>query len=256
MCLIVFAWQAHPEFRLILAGNRDEYFARPTTSLSWWADKPGILAGRDLRGGGTWLAAGRSGRFATVTNYRETATPRRGLRSRGELVTGFIANSASPEDFARNIDGNAYAGFSLLLTEGDALYYASNRDETSGPLPAGVYALGNASLDLPSHKLTGSKSAFQALLAQDDINVSALFRLLADRTPAPAGDVDAGSLPFEIARAMTATFIVTPEYGTRSTSVLTWSYDNRISLTERRFDNEGSRTGESQFAFAPGSHAP
>ena len=114
MCLIVFAWNEHPEYRLILAANRDEFHRRPAQDAHWWPDQPDILAGRDLQAGGTWLALGRTGRFATVTNYRELSNTKGSYRSRGELVTGFVNSEKDPALFSTSIAGADYAGFSLL----------------------------------------------------------------------------------------------------------------------------------------------
>ena len=90
MCLIVFAWKVHPDYRLVLAANRDESHQRPSKALDWWPDHPDVLAGRDLRAGGTWLGITRNGRFATVTNYRERQGKQAGRVSRGGLVTDFV----------------------------------------------------------------------------------------------------------------------------------------------------------------------
>ena len=91
MCLILFAWQAHPRYSLVVAANRDEFHQRPSAAANFWEDDPGILAGRDLQGGGTWLGITRSGRFAAITNYREPLDPEPPPeRSRGLLVRDFL----------------------------------------------------------------------------------------------------------------------------------------------------------------------
>ena len=71
MCLIAFALDTHPRYRLVLAANRDEYFRRPTAAGAFWEDAPQLLAGRDLEAGGTWLGVTTTGRIAAITNYRE-----------------------------------------------------------------------------------------------------------------------------------------------------------------------------------------
>ena len=53
MCLVVLAHRMHPRYRLVVAANRDEFHAREAAPLSWWSDRPGLLAGRDLVSGGT-----------------------------------------------------------------------------------------------------------------------------------------------------------------------------------------------------------
>jgi uncharacterized protein with NRDE domain len=117
MCLIVFAWKCHPDYRLILAANRDEFHARPSREADWWADQPDILAGRDLQAGGTWLATNRSGRFATVTNYREQQRVKPGNRSRGEIATNFVSADVDPLSFVSSITDAPYAGVSVLAAD-------------------------------------------------------------------------------------------------------------------------------------------
>lgn len=249
MCLIAFAWRRHPAYRLILAGNRDERHDRPAKAMHWWPDRPDLLAGRDLQAGGTWLAAGRNGRVAAVTNYREPEVTRHGLRSRGELVERFVAGDMAPDDFAASLDGERYAGFSLLLTDGRELWYLSNRGDRARSLAPGVYGLSNAALDTPWPKLVRSRDALQRLIADDAVNASALIRLLGDPRPAPANEIDDSEIPFEIARVRSSPFIVSDEYGTRCTSALLWSEDDEITLVERRFDAAGRNTGENAFSF-------
>jgi uncharacterized protein with NRDE domain len=117
MCLIVFAWNAHPDYSLILAANRDEFHRRPTQDAHWWADQPQVLAGRDLQAGGTWLALSRQERFATITNYREQSFTKGQYRSRGDLVSEFVTGAENPVDYSRNIDADDFAGFNLLCAD-------------------------------------------------------------------------------------------------------------------------------------------
>jgi uncharacterized protein with NRDE domain len=233
----------------MLAGNRDEAHARPTQDAHWWPDNDSILAGRDLQAGGTWLAVNKSGRFATVTNFYEGQTDRAGRKSRGALVTGFVANSVSTESYQAAIADEEYAGFSLLISDGESLSYLSNRDDLAAKLEPGIYGLSNASLDTPWSKIVRAKAGLESLIERDAVNETELMRLLADRTPASVDDVDAGELPFDIARALTAPFIVAPDYGTRSSSTVLWGTDDVIDFCERRFDASGKATGESRFRF-------
>ena len=249
MCLVVFAWQAHPKYRLILSGNRDESHRRPTQDAHWWPDNESILAGRDLQAGGTWLAVSKSGRFATVTNFREGQKSRAGLKSRGTLVTSFVAESSSAGAYESSITNDDYAGFSLLVSDGESMSYLSNRDDLEAKLDAGIYGLSNASLDTPWSKVVRAKAGLESLIDDDGVNETELMRLLADRTPAAVDDIEAEDLPFEIAMALTAPFIVAPDYGTRSSTTVLWGKDNVIDFCERRFDPAGKTTGESRFRF-------
>ena len=249
MCLIVFAWQVHPQYRLILAGNRDEAHRRPTQDAHWWPDVESILAGRDLQAGGTWLAVSKNGRFATVTNFREGQTGKAGRKSRGALVTDFITESVSTEKYEPSIANDDYAGFSLLISDGKSMSYLSNRDELEGNLDPGIYGLSNASLDTPWSKVLRAKAGLESLINEGSVNETELMRLLADRTPASVDDIEAGDLPFEIARGLTAPFIVAPDYGTRSSSTVLWGKDGVIEFRERRFDSSGKTTGDSRYRF-------
>jgi uncharacterized protein with NRDE domain len=250
MCLVVFAWQADPRYPLILAANRDEQHGRPAEPMSWWADRPDVLAGRDLQAGGTWLAIGRRGRFATVTNYREHQRPAPGLASRGNLVTDFVDGQSAAGDFLRDVAGERYAGFNLLAGDGDSLWYASNRGDGPVPLEPGVYGLSNASLDAPWWKLIRTRETLRDLVADGEASESTLLRLLADRETAPASDIEPGKLPFEIARAESAPFIVNDVYGTRCTTTVMWASDGRIDVAETRFDPTGRSVGRSSFRIS------
>src|SRR5690606_13058 len=204
MCLVVFAWKAHPHYRLVLAANRDEFHSRPAEPLHWWPDRPDILAGRDLLARGTWLGVSRSGRFATVTNYREDLQRQHSGRSRGELVTGFLASGTDPLGYCSKIDAAEYAGFSLLAMAGEAAAYVSNRGDEPRELAPGTYGLSNASLDTPWGKVVRSKAGLQSLLqgSEQALDPAPLFDMLRDAEPAPGNDYAGTGLPPDLARAV------------------------------------------------------
>jgi uncharacterized protein with NRDE domain len=247
MCLVLVAHRVHPGLPLIVAANRDEFHARPAQKMHWWVEKPDIIAGRDLQAGGTWLGVHRSGRFAAVTNFRDAVPPSGRRLSRGHLVTAFLESDRSPLDFVRSIDGRRYAGFNLLVADLEELAYLSNRDGASGELSPGIYGVANATLDTPWPKVEGTKAELARLIATGDVNETELLRLLDDRRRAPARDVHSGRLPFEKAHALSAPFIVLPDYGTRCSTVLTRDLENRVRISERRFSPDGRSTGQSDF---------
>ena len=251
MCLVVFAWQQHPDYPLIVAGNRDEFHARPTREAHWWPDQPDIVAGRDLQAAGTWLALHRSGRFATVTNYRDAVPPSPKMRSRGHLVTDYLQGTDDPLTYLNSIDDAAYAGFNLLLGDGKTLAWYSNRSDGESPreLEPGVFALSNALLDSPWHKVRRSKARMQQLLDENNINETTLLRLLDDRDKAPSSEIESDWLPFDKAHAISAPFIVLPDYGTRSSSIVLQQSDGGWRMHERRFNPDGSSSGDSVFSF-------
>jgi uncharacterized protein with NRDE domain len=252
MCLILFAWRAHPRYRLVLAANRDEFHERPTEAADFWPRQPDWLAGRDLQAGGTWLGVTRAGRFAAVTNFREPLAPEKPLeRSRGELVTDFLAGRQAPLVHARSLlaGGSSYRGFNLLLGGPDSLAYLSNRHDRVSEVEEGIHGLSNHLLDTDWPKVHSGRERLGALLREERIEASALLELLTDRGQVP------GAMPLDqgdgaIRRhLMNHYFIVSPVYGTRSTTVLLVGNDGRTEFVERRFAPDGSATGTSQFTL-------
>lgn len=250
MCLVVLAFGRHPDYPLIVAGNRDEFHARPTADAGWWTDRDGILGGRDLKAGGTWLAVSRNGRFATVTNYHDAEPRDPRLTSRGFLVTGFLDSGLRPLDYLATIDGRSYAGFNLLVSDGSSLGYLSNRGVEPTELGGGIYGLSNATLDTPWSKVARSKDRLAALLDTDSLDAEGLFGLLGDRERGPLDEARGDRLPFEVAHAITAPFIVRPDYGTRCSTIVRLAVDGGWDFLERRFDSAGRTTGESRFSVA------
>lgn len=260
MCLLVLAWRAAPRYRLVVAANRDEYHERPAAALAKWPEPPGILGGRDLRARGAWLALDRDRRFGVVTNFRELQPPRRGAPSRGELIPRFLSAQAdaSAREFLAGLEAHAasYAGFNLLLSDRDSLWYGSNRATPfARELAPGVYGLSNELLDTPWPKLQRVRRGFEAWLGRAGASSAELFELLNDRAPAaddaalPAGD---SGLPREWARILSAPFVLHPQYGTRCSTVLLEHPDGRLYLAERRFDSRGEPVGETEFELNAG----
>lgn len=254
MCLIVLGIGQHPDYPLILAANRDEFHARPTEAAHWWPDRDGILGGRDLQAGGTWLAVSRQGRLATVTNFRDAKRPDPDHRSRGHLVADFLDTDSSPGTYLDGIDEDAYAGFNLIVATVNNAAYLSNREQGRRELAPGIYGLSNALLDGPWDKVERSKAKLSNLIARNEINERALLQLMDDRAKGPVDEVEHGRLGFDTAHAITAPFIVLPEYGTRCTTVVLARADGHWRFTERRFDPCGNRTGESRFRFRAHEH--
>lgn len=230
MCLILFAAGMHPDYPLIVAANRDEFHARPTASSHVWQVPDGILAGRDLQAGGTWLGVNRRGQFAAITNVSERVQDGDWL-SRGDLVKQFLGGANAAVDFAAGIAGERYRGFNLLLRDGDALVHASNRGDT-GVLADGIHGIANADLGEDRFKVRRGTEGIAAALEStrdDDALVRALFAMLTDRTPPPMPERHAAGLSASEQQALGACFIVGRDYGTRaSTLVLIGEHGARV----------------------------
>jgi uncharacterized protein with NRDE domain len=259
MCLIILGWRAHPAWKLIAAANRDEYYQRPSEPIHWWAESPGLLAGRDLRGGGTWMGVTRAGRFAAVTNFRDPASIRSDAPSRGELVPGFLASGKSAGAWMKDLAKSAsiYNGFNLLASDGDELWYFGNRG-TKEPkrLTPGIYGLGNRFLDTPWPKVERSRAGFSAAISGATVEPEALFRVLADRRRPPDEELPDTGVGIEFERILSPPFIVSPVYGTRSSSAVLMREDGTGEFWERSFtpENGDVRTAETRrIEIAPSS---
>jgi len=233
MCLIVVGWRVHPDYPLVVAANRDEFYARPTAALARWPDAPQVIGGLDLEAGGTWLGITDAGRFAAVTNVREPGMAK-GQLSRGALTRNFLTSGFSASGYAAQIDNAQYSGFNLLLSDGESLVYCSNRDGQPRVLAPGVYGLSNHLLDSPWPKLLQARECFAEALPRLP-DESAFFDLLADQSIVDDKDLPSTGVPIEWERLLSAIFVKSESYGTRA-STLAWQGANGdITIHEKSF---------------------
>lgn len=250
MCLILFGWQAHPEFPLVVAANRDEFFARPAQPAHWWDDAPGLLAGRDLEAGGTWMGVSRSGRFAALTNYRDPSQRLTGAPSRGALVRHCLESDDDTHATLTRIaaGSSVYAGFNLLAFDGDSLAIHESTTGNVRHLAPGIYGLSNHLLDTPWPKVRRARERFAAALGDlpDD---SRLLALLTDDQAAPDEHLPQTGVSIEWERWLSPAFIRAPGYGTRCSSVLTMNNDQAVCFREWTWDERGEARGEVTYRF-------
>lgn len=242
MCLVVFALDAHPRHRLVLAGNRDEAFARPAAPLAAWADAPGVVAGRDLEAGGTWLGATRDGRWAVLTNVRDPLHPRPHVRSRGALAADFLRGHAGARRYAARVsdERGLYDGFNLVVGDRQSVAVVSTRDDGVTELGPGVYGLSNDRLDTPWPKLVRARRRLRTALREDPVDRADLFDLLDDRQPAPDAELPDTGVGLELERVLSPVRILTDGYGTRVSTVLTLDRDGGGRVSERTWNPDGS----------------
>lgn len=243
MCLIVFAWRPGHALPLIVAANRDEFYARPALPLAGWEDAPGVYAGRDLEAGGTWLGVGPQGRFAALTNIRDPGQAQ-GSRSRGELVAAYLQGELGVEAYLGQAASRVgqYSGFNLLVGDGRQLGYLNAREGTPRLLTTGVYGLSNAGLDTPWPKLVKARSGLAGLL--DTPAPQRLLALLADGEPAADGDLPETGVGVATEKLLSSVFIASQNYGTRASTVLIADDQGKRRLVERSFGPFGGHLGE------------
>lgn len=268
MCLIVFSWQPDTATPLVLLANRDEFFERPAEPMHWWQDRPEVLAGRDLRGGGTWMGVNRAGRFAALTNFRDGRAPMapKDAPSRGLLVSAMLDSTPFDNDLSRvEQHAHEYAGFNLLAGDLPAgkLFWLGNRDTSSGrghdtgneiepvqhangtspaaashrPQPVahaiepGTHGLSNALLDTPWPKLVGRREALGAAIdsAADDMT---LLELMRDTMEAADETLPETGVAPAWEKTLSAAFIASPAYGTRCTTLLRYHRNGTVELIE------------------------
>jgi uncharacterized protein with NRDE domain len=235
MCLIVLGYRQHPVWRLIVAANRDEFYARATAALAYWEDAPEILAGRDLLGGGTWLGITRSGKVAAVTNFRDASAPCEKAPSRGLLVANYLRGDEAPRSYVETLraSANQYNGFSLLVGDREALYYYCNRENLARELRPGVYGLSNHLLDTPWPKIVRAKRALRRLIDMREVEPKRILNVLSDTT-CPADDqLPSTGVGLGRERLLSPIFIASETYGTRSSTALLIGHDGRVTVTER-----------------------
>lgn len=242
MCLCLLALDTHPEDALVLALNRDEYYARPTAPAHFWTDLPEILAGRDREGGGTWLGVARTGRLALVTNVRDPAARVGGAASRGLIVSRLLTSPLPPEDALREIMKEAarYNPFNAIVGTARELFFASSRAPRVAAIPPGVHGLSNALLDTPWPKVRRGKAAFESALASPGDPTEPIFSLMGDTSRAADAELPSTGVGLELERVLSPIFIETAEYGTRSTTILRFGRDGAIRFAERSRNADGT----------------
>ncbi len=247
MCLVAIAWRAHPRYPLIIAGNRDELHARPTTPAAWWPDAPQVLGGRDEVASGSWLAVSRRGRVAVVINDpRRPPGPAR-KASRGHLVRDFVSGDRPGGRFLDSVAVNEYryAGFCLLLgTRVQVRGFVTDRGGSPHrwTLRPGIAVFSNSPLDTPSPKVSFLEAALREILAAEHLDREQVFAMLGRREPVmavPAGEPPYGHLPF----------IAGETYGTRASTLVVFDDAGGCAFEERRFGPTGAPTGVSSEQF-------
>lgn len=259
MCLIAFAWRAHPRYRLALTANRDEFHARPTAPAGFDPEHPDVFGGRDLQAGGSWLLASTRGRLAAVTNVRAGIAPETAPRSRGALVRGFAQSQSSPTAFIDALQGQAaqYGRFNLLLWAGSSLTFASNHPRFAArPVPPGVHAMSNGAFDAPWPKAMHATRAMQAWLQGDghaqtgDVpSVEPLFRALRDDTPADDALLPDTGVGLQLERTLSPAFVSGDTYGTRCSSVVLVEENGKLLFAEQRYGPGGAGNGRDAVAL-------
>lgn len=250
MCLLALGWLHHPRWRLVMAGNRDEFHARPTAPLAHWADAGRVIGGRDLRSGGGWAAVDTAGRLAVVTNVRDPMAAQAGP-SRGALVAGFLGAQLPAAHYIEQLAGAAhtYAPFNLLLADAQHLEYLGNHPAQRQRLGPGVHGMSNGALDAPWPKTRQLMDALAAWLQAGEDRLDPLWAALADERRPPDTQLPDTGIGLERERWLGAAFIRGDDYGTRASTLVLIDHDGHGQIHERRFGAQGMPAGADSAAF-------
>ena len=250
MCLVLIAWRGDSKYPCVIAANRDEMHSRPTAPAQWWRSQPAILAGQDLKAGGTWLGITRAGRFAALTNYRDPEQRREGTPSRGELVTSILMSADTTQeslDHLREV-GADYNGFNLIFSDGERLAVYESVPGTGRELGPGIYGLSNHLLDTPWPKVQTAKSRLSTALSELE-NTDAALALLRDDEPAPDDQLPRTGVGLPWERLLSSAFVRAPDYGTRCSTLVRIDQRRRACFDEWTWDSHGAQTGVVSFQF-------
>lgn len=246
MCLIALAYEVAPEYRLVVAANRDEMHARPTAPLHWWEDRPGIVAGRDLEGAGTWMGITRRGRFAAITNFRDTQPPPPDAPSRGSIVVDFLESDLPVQRWVEGLraDAGRLAGFNLFASDSASLVFLSNRSAAPRILEPGIFGLSNGPWDAGWPKVRRAIDGLEASLRRSRSLEHELFALLRDERRPHDGELPDTGVGVDLERFLSPVFIRGDLYGTRSSTVLVIESNGHVRVRERAWGPTGDLVTE------------
>ncbi|MFY0599894.1 MAG: NRDE family protein [Cyclobacteriaceae bacterium] len=234
MCLIAFAWNSHPKYKLILIANRDEFYERPSATASFWKDCPDIYAGRDLVATGTWMGISKSGRFGAITNYRDIKNIQKDARSRGDIIPRYLSESDDPKSFSQKLNhySSEYNGFNFLASDFKTMTHYSNYQGKVNVIDPGIHGLSNAFLDTPWPKVESLKRGLRKAISSK-FDHKQMFDLLSDTQEADEKMLPRTGVPLEWEKALSSVCIRTEKYGTCSSTVITVTHAGVVDFSEK-----------------------
>jgi len=252
MCILFFAIKQHPKYPMIICANRDEFHQRATEAMHWWAKKPendknATLAGKDLQAGGTWLGLNKQGRFSALTNFRQPQLFDKTKSSRGNLVLQALAKTDDEMSAQLQHSSQKYNGFNLVFGELDNLLCFNSVSQKQHPLTAGVHSLCNGALDDIWPKMAQGQTQLLNAINDRELNIEKLFELMACKAKAPVSSLPKTGIPLDFEQLLSSIFIVSPEYGTRTTNLIIQDNAGNITVYDRSYNQQGTCTNNQLF---------
>lgn len=251
MCLILFALNQHPHYKLIVAANRDEFFNRPTKEAAFWKENNSVLAGRDIQSGGTWLGINKNGRFIAITNFRDPKNEKNKAKSRGELSKSFLTQNNTVSAFLSGVSKikDQYNGFNLLLSDDNfnSLYHYSNISDKSNLIKNGIHGLSNHLLDSPWPKIQTGRNQFSKIIKSESIDMNDIVALLRNEKEAPDNLLPDTGISHDLEKKLSPVFISMKGYGTRCSTVLLVKTNNEMSFLEVSYNEHRQIISEKKY---------
>lgn len=252
MCLTVFSYKTDDLYPFILATNRDEFYERPTRPAQFWENHPNLLAGKDLKAGGTWMGITKDRKFAALTNFRDLNTFKVNAPSRGHIVSDYLTGSLRPKEYFDRLKTNAssYNGFNLLFGYTDDLYYFNNQKVELQKVKPGYHTLSNAFLDSKWPKSQKALADLKKTIKNHPKEADRYFEFLQNKERFPDHMLPSTGLPLEKERMVSSIFIQSEDYGTRSSTLLFSDREKETIFIEKTY-KPGSSVEEKtvQFTF-------
>lgn len=255
MCILFFAIKQHPKYPVIICANRDEFHQRPTQAMHWWSekdDKNAILAGKDLQAKGTWLGLNKQGRFSALTNFRQPELFDKDKQSRGDLVLKALAQSDDKITTQLAKSSHQYNGFNLVFGQLNSLTCFDSVSQKQQPLTTGFHSLCNGALDDIWPKMAQGQAQLAKAIsdfADQPLNIDELFTLMQNGEQAKTENLPNTGVPIDWEQLLSSIFIVSPEYGTRTTNIIIQDNEGNISIVDRSYNEQGVCIEEQSFSI-------
>ncbi|KGJ94170.1 NRDE family protein [Colwellia psychrerythraea] len=247
MCILFIAIEQHPKYPLIICANRDEFHQRPTQAMHVWRE-PNILAGKDLQAGGTWLGLSSTGKFAALTNFRKFPLSDAPKKSRGDLVLQALADTKVNMKTELAQQAEQYHGFNLIYGSLKQLFCYDSVNNENHQLSKGVHSICNGALDDIWPKMArGEKLLSEMIHSHENLSVNALFDLMTNDKQALPHLLPETGLDEEWEQLLSAIFIKSPTYGTRTTTIITQDVEGNVETYDRSYAPSGECVTKQQF---------
>lgn len=248
MCILFFAINQHPKYPVIICANRDEFHKRPTKPMHWWPNET-ILAGKDLQAGGTWLGLNNQGRFSALTNFRQPHLIDKNKQSRGDLVLQALAHQDNEITTQLAKNSHAYNGFNLVFGQLTNLRCFDSVSQKQQVLSTGFHSLCNGALDDIWPKMALGQDKLADAIKDNTLDIEQLFTLMKSDQQAQTEHLPKTGVPLSWEQLLSSIFIVSPEYGTRTTNIITLDNEGIISVYDQSYNEQGECVNQQKFSI-------